>query len=265
MNKFFKYLNYTKSYLKYSDFASIIDSVNFILFGKGARKTRIVQSYLGKVKIRKGTNDFQFVNYYYEWGVKSYLLKNCNRYKNFIDIGAGIGDYAMLMAERGLQVIAFEPIKETYDVFKVNIRLTGLGDEINAYNLAIGKNNSVSDFIVTPVNTGASHRADINLSDAGKAGVYTQKTQIKPLDEIYHEFHFAKEDKLLVKMDMEGMEAEAIEGAKEFIQHFDKITIIAESKHSGGGNIEEALNQIAEFEFGEIDEYNIWARKIRNK
>ena len=60
------------------------------------------------------------------------------------------------------------------------------------------------------------------------------------------------------------MEAEAIEGARDFFRHFKKITVIAEAKHSGEDNIVKALNSVALFEYGEIDEFNIWARKIGN-
>jgi FkbM family methyltransferase len=264
MNKVFKYFNYTKSYLKYSDFRSILDSVNFVLFNKGAARDRIIDSYLGKVKVRKGTNDFQFMNYYYEWSVKSFLLNNCHRYDYFIDIGAGIGDYSLLMAQKGLKVIAFEPVESSFEIFEENIRLNGLGDEIKAYNYAVGEKNEEAEFIVTPVNTGASHRADIKIADAAKKGAYRQKTIVKNLDSIYHEFGIDKQDRILLKMDMEGMEAEAVIGGKDFFGHFDKITVAAEAKHTGEDEIIKSLNKVAKFEYGEIDKFNIWARKTGN-
>ncbi len=264
MNRFFKYLNYTKSYLKYSDVKSIRDSVNYVLFKKGARKTRYINSYLGKVKVRAGTNDFQFMNYYYEWGVKSYLLKNHNRFDVFIDMGAGIGDYSLLMAQRGLRVIAFEPVQSSFEVFKENIRLTGLGGEIRAMNIAIGESDYETEFIVTPVNTGASHRADIKIADALKKGAYKQKTLVRRFDSLYKDFNIKKSDRVLMKMDMEGMEDEGIRGAKEFLTAYDKIMVIAEAKHTGEDKIVKALNKVADFEIGEVDEFNIWARKIGN-
>ena len=265
MNQLEKYLNYTRSYIKHNDLRSIIDSSNFLLFNKGAKKTRIIDSYLGKIKVRQGTNDFQFANYYYEWGVKSYVLEHYGKFDVFFDIGSGIGDYAILMANIGLQVFAFEPIKSNYDVMVENIALNHLESKITPFNFAIGKEKSKANFTVTAVNTGASHKQELNLKDNNQRGNYTEEVSIRSLDELKDEFGIKPHTRVLIKMDMEGMETEGIEGGQEFLRSIDNLTIIAEAKHSGEDEIVKALNNLAVFEMGEIDEFNIYATKKENK
>ncbi len=265
MNKIEKYLNYTRSYIKHKDLRSIIDSSNFLLFNKGAKKTRIIDSYLGKIKVRQGTNDFQFANYYYEWGVKSYVLEHYGKFDVFFDIGSGIGDYAILMANIGLKVFAFEPIKSNYNIIKENVALNHLESKITTFNIAIGKETSKEKFIATSINTGASHKKDLDLGDANQQGNYTEIVQIMSLDELLHKFDLKPHTRVLVKMDMEGMETEGIKGGINFFKSIDNLTIIAEAKHSGEDEIVKALNKLADFEIGEIDKFNIYATKKNNK
>ena len=253
MNRIEKYLNYTRSYIKHNDLRSIIDSSNFLLFNKGAKKTRIIDSYLGKIKIRKGTNDFQFANYYYEWGVKSYVLEHYGKFDVFFDIGSGIGDYAILMANIGLKVFAFEPIKSNYDIMIENIALNHLESKITPFNYAIGKEKSKANFTVAAINTGASHKQDLKLSDLDLKGNYTEEVNIRSLDELKNKFGLMPHTRVLMKMDMEGMETEGIEGGINFIRSIEHLTIIAEAKHSGEDKIVQALNKMADFEMGEID------------
>lgn len=264
MNRIEKYINYTRSYIKHNDYQSIMDSSRFLLFKKGAKKTRIINSYLGKIKIRKGTNDFQFANYYYEWGVKSYVLENYGKFDVFFDIGSGIGDYAILMANIGLQVFAFEPIKSNYNVMLENIALNHLESKITTHNLAIGKQKSVAKFVATEVNTGASHKEELKLSNPNIKENHTENVEVRGLDELIDEFNLKPHTRVLVKMDMEGMEKEGIQGGINFIQSINNLTIIAEAKHSGEDEIVKELKKVANFDFGEVDEFNIYATKKSN-
>ena len=48
------------------------------------------------------------------------------------------------------------------------------------------------------------------------------------------------------------------------ITYYLHITFIVEEKHSGQFPIQDAFNDIALFEFGKVDELNIYAKKIKN-
>ncbi len=259
-----KYINYARSYIQHGDFGSVIDSIRYVLLHQGAAKTRVINTYLGKMKVRKGTNDFQFTNYFYEWKVKSFILKNPSNFDIFFDIGAGVGDYSILMAKKGLRVFSFEPIKSTYDVLRENIKLNDMENIITSYNYAIGFENTSAEFVVTPINTGASHRIDKKLTDINRKGTYKEIAKIRSLDSLLEEFNIKSDDRILLKMDMEGMEIEGIIGANEFINRFKDLTIAAEAIHSNEFELKEQLSKIANFEIGNIDKFNIYAKKLSN-
>lgn len=263
MNKIAKYLNYGNAYISSGDFRSLLDSVRFLLLKKGALRTRVADSHLGKIKIRQGTNDFQFANYYYEWNVKSYILSIYHDFNIFIDIGSGIGDYSLLMAKKGLLCFAFEPIADNFKTLTENVRLNRLERRIKPFQLALGNAQTTVDFAVTQVNTGASHRADIHLSDKIPVKC-NEKVKVEKLDNLFLDFGLTKQDRVLMKLDMEGMEVEGIAGALDFIRTYPNLTIIAEAKHSGDDEIINTLKSIAEFEFGRVDDLNIYAHKINN-
>lgn len=57
------------------------------------------------------------------------------------------------------------------------------------------------------------------------------------------------------------MEPAALRGAENFIREFPNITFIMEDKHSGEDLIKDTLNSISSFEYGIVDEFNIYATK----
>jgi hypothetical protein len=61
------------------------------------------------------------------------------------------------------------------------------------------------------------------------------------------------------------MELEMLEGAMHFINSYEDIVMIIEEKFSGEDNIRRGLSKIADFEFGQLDEHNIYARKKKRR
>ena len=57
------------------------------------------------------------------------------------------------------------------------------------------------------------------------------------------------------------MDIEAIRGAASFIRNYPNITFVLEDKHTGQDPIQQALSDIATFEFGIVDNFNIFAKK----
>jgi hypothetical protein len=49
-------------------------------------------------------------------------------------------------------------------------------------------------------------------------------------------------DRILIKIDMEGMETEMLDGAAGFLRKFKNLTLIIEEKLSGEDNIRKLLN-----------------------
>ncbi len=257
MNRLRVYYKYFYDYIKHREFGFVISAINYIVFKKPCRKTSLLRSQTGYFLSRKGTIDFQFANYAYEWSVKSFILNNYKNYDIFFDVGSNVGTYAVLMAKAGMKVFAFEPIVENYRAIIINIHLNSLENKVKAFNFGLGDKENNIDFIYDPVNTGASH-----YSHPGENKGIHETVKIKTLDSVYREFGLKKTDRILMKVDVEGMEVEAFDGAKEFLELFSDLLIVFESKHTGLDNIRKVLDNIADFEYMTIDHYNTATKKM---
>lgn len=255
MKKPITYFLYFIEYLKHGDFTSLLAAAKYLIQKKSHSRDRIIQSSIGKFFCRKNTNDFQFANYYYEWGVKKYILDHKNEYTTFIDGGACVGDYCILLSKFNMQCIAFEPVLNNFEVLEKNLELNNLTAKVKAFPIGLGARNAKNRFVFNPVNTGASHSADI-------AETEDFLVEIRTFDSFLEELNLGKEQNILFKLDIEGMEAEAIQGAEYFIRDYPNITFIIEDKHTGKDSIEEILCKFATFEFGLVDEFNIYAKKV---
>ena len=261
MGKIKTFLKYAKDFAKHGEYRYILSSVKYIISGKTTRKTRYYKSSLGKFIVRKGTLDFQFANYAYEWGVKKFVYKHLHDYNVLIDVGANIGTYSILFASKGHTVHAFEPAMSNYDAFVTNIKLNNLEHKITAHSYALGKIRRKAGFTFDPVNTGASHLTEVSDDLDETANPVFEDIDIIPFDEIIHDLNIEKSDKVFMKIDVEGMETNVIEGATEFIKNHPNLLIIVETIHSGKDQIIKLLSSISDFEFLEVDELNTAARK----
>lgn len=220
---------------------------------------RLYKSSLGNFITRKGTLDFQFMNYAYEWNVKRFILQHYRNYNLFLDIGANVGTYSFLLALKGKQCHAFEPIRENYKSIILNVIVNGLEEMITTHPYGLGSTNSVEDFIFESMNTGASHLASIHTSyveTKGETGTMV-KVDIKTLDSMMSTIKYDKDDKILLKIDAEGMELDVLEGGKKFIKDHPHFLIVMESKHSGAERIRGYLEKVGDFIYFEVDGENM--------
>ncbi len=138
MKKLNTYFWYFLEYLKNWDFPSIIAAVNYLIFRKTHKQDRIIQSSMGVFFCRKNTNDFQFANFRYEWAVKKFIHDHIHEYSVFIDGGACIGDYCILLSKYNTRCIAIEPIADNYSVLVKNLELNNLTDKVMAFQVGLG-------------------------------------------------------------------------------------------------------------------------------
>ncbi|MCX6306809.1 MAG: FkbM family methyltransferase [Bacteroidetes bacterium] len=260
MNRMIKhlvtYFRYFFEYLKHGDFMSVIYSIKYMLFRTSHGKDRIIKTTIGIFFCRKNTNDFQFANYKYEWGVKKYLLENLDSYSVFIDGGACVGDYSILLARHNKRCIAFEPVTENFKVLVKNMELNIFARNGVAIPYGLGDRNYTADFVFNPVNTGASHLAQ-------EGDLANCQVEIRTFDSILPSLNIAQEDHILVKLDLESMELEALRGAETFIRQYPNITFVIEDRYIRQEFINNELSKLATFEFGIVDEFNIFAKKIK--
>ena len=254
MVKLLTYTRYFFDYIRHGDWRSVVASVRYVVNRSSHSSDRTIRTSIGLFFCRKNTNDFQFANYFYEWGVKKFLLSNKDKFNVFIDGGACTGEYSILMSKYNLRCYAFEPIKSTFDALIKNLELNSLTGKIKAFPFGLGETNGVSSFVFNPINTGASH-----LADPDQKGDFT--VDIRTFDSVYKTLDIKPDDHILFKLDIEGMEPMALRGAENFIREFPNITFVMEDKHSGETSIKNTLNSIADFDYGIVDEYNIFATK----
>lgn len=257
MNKLITFFRYLKDYLKHGEYAFVFTAIKYRLLGLPANRDRIIKTGLGKMWCRKGSIDFVFANYAYEWNVKSFILQHYKNYKLFIDIGANIGTYPLLLAPKGIKCIAYEPVRENYDALRINMILNKVEENISAFNYGLGEKEYKAGFIYDSVNTGASH-----LKETGEKGMLREVT-IKAFNTVYPELKLNTEDKIMIKIDVEGMEQAVLNGASEFIRSFNNLLIIMEVKHSGEEILKNELNKYAAFKYKKIDDLNIAAFKTK--
>ncbi|MDZ7740891.1 MAG: FkbM family methyltransferase [Bacteroidota bacterium] len=259
MHKIITFLRYLKDFIKQGEFSFIPTAIRYQLRRMPASSDRIYKSSLGTFATRKGTIDFMFANYAYEWNVKKFVLKHYRDYNVFFDIGANIGTYSIMLANKGLKCYAFEPSMSNFNIMQKNISLNGLENRIHALNIGLGEHEHMGEFLFNPVNTGASHFKKEGLNDTG----IKEKLRIRPLDDIFEEFMLNSADRVFMKIDVEGMEVEVIKGARKFLSNFNNLLIVMESKHSESLEIRKELDKLSSFDYWTVDQFNIATKKTK--
>ncbi len=263
MGKIITFLKYTIDFVKHGEFRYILSSIRYIVTGETTRKTRYYRSSLGRFIVRKGSLDFQFANYAYEWNVKKFVYAHYKDYNKLLDIGANIGTYSIILAKKGFNCLAFEPVKSNIDALNTNIELNNLQDSIKVFPFALGAKPDTVSFTFDPVNTGASHLSAYAELDFEIKHPVKEEIEVKKLDDIIPELNILSDDKLLIKIDVEGMEAEVIDGATNFLKSHKDLLIVMETVHSGVDALKEKLNKIGTFEYHIIDDLNMAAVKLK--
>lgn len=158
----------------------------------------------------------------YEERILEAIKANVIKGDTCIDIGAHIGFmtlYMSLLAGEKGTVLAYEPIKECFDFINNSIKKNKINNT-QAFNIALGNKKA----------TGKAHVFEdsgmANFNDSGFV-TYTeeQKTQtfkIDTLDSV--EVKLPKVD--FIKIDVEGYEANVLEGAKNVIRKHSPTFLI---------------------------------------
>jgi FkbM family methyltransferase len=253
INRIKVYSLYFYEYLKHGEFSAAVNAVLYMFTRKSYANGKLMVSSMGQFETRKGTLDFQYINYAYEIEIKHYI--ETHPFEVFFDIGACLGEYCIWLGQKGYPCFAFEPVSSSYYMVQKNIKLNKLESKVKAFNYGLGSKHSIEHFRINQINPGASKR--VQEGDSA-----TEKFEINSLDDVFEGFGLNKDTKILVKIDVEGMEVEMIKGAKKFFQYFNDITLIIEEKLSGESDIRNSLNEICDFEYGHVDNFNIYARKV---
>lgn len=250
-SKYSIYLRYFYEYLKYYDFKSLWASLRYVFTHKLPTSDFKAVSGMGKFIIRKNTTDFQFINYAYEKSIKDYLKHNIHSFDVFIDLGACIGEYCIWLAREGKYCIAVEPVN--WQGLKENIALNGLQERIKVFTCGVGEKKEHVFFNIPEGVKSSSHLARNSTNDPN--------VEIDTLDNILSTINLPKEARILMKLDVEGMEPEAIRGAKILISTYKDLRIIYEHFLEDDYRNDKSLLEICDFSFENLDTVNRLATK----
>lgn len=252
LTKYKKYGLYAVEFLKRYDFQSFMDSFRYVLLKKLPARSRIIETKLGRFHLREHTTDFQFVNFTYENEIRRYLLHICSRIGLFIDVGSCIGEYAVWLGCKGVRCIAIEPVN--YDAIEENIRLNnGCGGNVEVLKCAVGKETASVSFNVLE---GVTSSSFMNRE------AQTGNIACRRLDDLIDLSTIDDSRITCIKLDVEGMELDALEGASALLTGIRNLQIIYEYTSHKDEVIREMLNRYGTFTYTDLDHVNTLAVKV---
>ncbi|WP_221394101.1 FkbM family methyltransferase [Dyadobacter sp. NIV53] len=136
----------------------------------------------------------------------------------FVDIGANIGVYSVLASGvAGAKSLAFEPIPSTFFRLKRNIHYNNLQQKVELFNLGVGDKEE------TLVFSDSLDAINHVVTDGKYSGPVTN-VPVSTLDKL-----MLNQTPNLLKIDVEGFEANVINGATETLQRPELRVIIMET------------------------------------
>jgi FkbM family methyltransferase len=146
----------------------------------------------------------------------------CDKSKTFIDGGAHMGVYSVLLSDSFKEVHSFEAQKRTYFQLCGNVFLNEK-ENVRPYNVAItspAKANQITTLSIVSKDGGGS-----TICQPHAPVLATEKVKTATIDS----FHI--ENVGLIKLDIEGNELKALEGARNTIERSNKPPIIFEANN----------------------------------
>lgn len=146
------------------------------------------------------------------------------------DVGANMGQYAMLAAKRGIHVHAFEPESQNFALMVRNIAINKLGDLITPWPIALSDRSGLDTFFVTTLVAGGSCNSfgdsiDYHLHE--KTFPTTQGCYGGTLCDFANQFGYPTH----IKIDVDGIEHRILEGARGFLLSSVKSVLVETNTH----------------------------------
>ena len=139
----------------------------------------------------------------------------------FLDVGAHIGKYTVRigkMLKNNGKVVALEPEKYNFSLLNKNVHLNNLNNVVSINKGAFFRKDTLSFYV-----TGNDAEGEHSLLKRSNTFNET-KVDVDTLDNIVSELQLNRVD--LIKIDVEGVEAEVLKGAKGILEKYHPKCII---------------------------------------
>jgi FkbM family methyltransferase len=209
-NNFFTKFRFFISFLLHYSLKSI--GITYSLF-----PSLDVKIYDLKYKTRKNTIDFWAVWKNYEKDITEFLYNLPEGRGVFIDVGAHIGRFSVLMGKKKWKVYAFEPVKSTYNQLITNTKLNDI-HTFHGFNYGLGDKPSDRQIYFSDHKTGEASL--IHAEDTSNS----EEVKIDAFDNLVKE-NFAGKD-VILKIDVEGFETQVMEGIKKMLEEVRPMIIL---------------------------------------
>lgn len=155
----------------------------------------------------------------YEPHVSRVLSGLLSRGKTFVDVGANIGFFSLLAAERvgrAGRVLSFEPNPDNCDLLRMSATANGFEDIIAIHNVAVAERKGQLQFTAPAID---SNGRVVNTAEAASGNVETFTVEAVTLDDALADV--GRVD--VIKMDVEGSEARAWRGMQEVVRRHKPV------------------------------------------
>ena len=154
---------------------------------------------------------------YYDQRLRPWLERPTDR-GIFLDLGANIGRYTLLAAKHFAykKVLAVEGSPVTYQLLQDTISLNGIEKTVISHQAAISNYEGVVQFQIDPYHLGGGLVVD---EKTGYLPFYRRdEVSITTVDILLKKYNLDPGEVDFVKIDVEGLECEVLEGMKDLIR-----------------------------------------------
>jgi FkbM family methyltransferase len=153
----------------------------------------------------------------FEFQEMAYVLHVLNSEDVFIDVGANVGSYTILAcAVKKARGYCFEPIPATFQRLMNNIRLNNLLDRVTAYNMGLADREG--ELLFTSGRDSTNH-----VVAEGEVVADAIRVKVASLDAV-----LAGVSPSLIKIDVEGFEAQVVNGMLHILETPSLHSVIME-------------------------------------
>jgi len=190
----------------------------------------IVKLYDVKLIARENTQDSAILSNLYERELTRYLLNKNPGF--FVDVGAHIGRFTILLAKNGSDVLAIEPSSSNYKQLCKNILFNNLSN-IKILNIGCSDKEEIGKLVRIRGYTG--HNTFLE-----KEGDSIEKVKLRKLENIIYK---KMDNKDIIKMDVEGFEIRVLKGMERILATQNPILVAEISYDKDKKEINTFLNK----------------------